>query len=155
VLKHSGATAPLIADKINKARLQKTGIERFVGTLERSLESLDQLPDRTARCDPGCNFLSAPNVDRAPPPALMLWDLADHQPPAVACTLTGPEQVGRAAAWNRVLRTARRSVVPNGLRLSLPPDVAGNLAALTGAEKQCCPHTTFSCTLTLAKSAST
>lgn len=57
----------------------------------------------------------------------------------MACSLTGEGIAERAGQWQRLLSGAERVAVPDGVRLVLPAERAGQVAALAAAEQQCCP----------------
>ena len=135
---------PRIADRIADAGGRIAELQALTASLHRALEHLDALPDRTGPCDPECGFL-APATSTSPVVPLTLspnrvavgaqrWRTAP-----VACSLT-PEVLGeRTAQWHRLLDGAPHESIPDGVRLTLPVERAGPVAALAAAEQQCCP----------------
>jgi hypothetical protein len=64
--------------------------------------------------------------------------------PIIACSLTEGEQNDRVEQWRRLLTTAvRREPVDGGIRIVLPMEMAGQIAALAADEQQCCPFFDF------------
>ena len=62
----------------------------------------------------------------------------------VACSLAVTDLTQRSTEWRNLLSGAERTTIPEGLRLTLPIERAGALAALAAAEQQCCPFFDFS-----------
>lgn len=57
----------------------------------------------------------------------------------MACSLTGDDLGDRVAAWREVLDGAVRAEFAGGVRVTLPAERAGAVAALAAAEQRCCP----------------
>ena len=49
----------------------------------------------------------------------------------------------RSAAWHRTLDGAQSHMIADGVRLTLPVERAGAVAALAAAEQECCPFFDF------------
>jgi len=90
------------------------------------------------RRSPNVPTLSVPTASVPTPTASEPW----RQAP-VACSLTADGLGERAAQWQGLLVGAGREPIPDGLRLTLPADRAGELAALAAAEQQCCAFFDF------------
>lgn len=61
----------------------------------------------------------------------------------MACSLTDQDAVERAGRWRRLVAGAEREPIEDGVRLTLPADRAGELAALAVEEQLCCPFFDF------------
>jgi hypothetical protein len=61
----------------------------------------------------------------------------------VACSLTADGLGERTAQWQQLTSGAARQDISDGVRLTLPADRAGDVAALAAAEQQCCPFFDF------------
>src|SRR5699024_1170609 len=57
----------------------------------------------------------------------------------VTCSLTGEDIVEQARQWQRLLSDAECTEIDDGLRLTVPVERAGKIAALGTVEQQCCP----------------
>ncbi|MFK0142824.1 MerR family transcriptional regulator [Streptomyces murinus] len=140
---------PRVVARIEDAERRSAEPAAFTAALHRGLEHLDTLPDRAGRCDPRCHFLipaSPPNITPASPPqAAQPGSVPGAGPDAVSqpCALTGQASRERIAAWREATDGAVRTIVPDGVRLTLPPTRAGGLAQLAAAEQQCCPSPDF------------
>ncbi|HEX3750255.1 MAG TPA: hypothetical protein VHW06_06800 [Streptosporangiaceae bacterium] len=70
-------------------------------------------------------------------------------PEPIACALSAGDQDRRVGEWRELLAQATgREPVPDGVRFTLPPTLAGTAAELAAAEQRCCPFFRF--TLVLA-----
>jgi hypothetical protein len=68
---------------------------------------------------------------------------------AIACTLTGDDQIDRIEHWRRLLAQAVGRVrLDDGLRIAFPIALAGAVAELAAAEHQCCAFFDFTLRLT-------
>jgi MerR family transcriptional regulator, copper efflux regulator len=62
----------------------------------------------------------------------------------IACTLNGSDQGQRVGEWQNLLaHGTAREPVPDGIRVTLPAELAGPAAELAAAEQQCCPFFRF------------
>jgi MerR family copper efflux transcriptional regulator len=61
----------------------------------------------------------------------------------VACTLSGDGPRGRVAEWRAVLDGAVHVAIPEGLRLTLPVELAAAIAGLAAFEQQSCAFFCF------------
>ncbi|MGW2054113.1 MerR family transcriptional regulator [Streptomyces sp. NPDC001840] len=155
----SGACADVKADlrprltaRIADAERRTAELGAFTASLHRALNHLDALPDRSARCDPECGFLTGdtPSRTAVPVPFSSGRKAADaeaagerwHSQP-VACSLTADRLGERAAQWRRLIDGAEHETIPDGLRLTLPSARAGDVAALASSEQECCPFFDF------------
>lgn len=139
---------PRLAARIAEAERRMAELTAFTAVLHRAREHLDALPDRSGRCDPQCAFL-APDSGAAPPP-LASSPPAEAEAKAerwhsvpVACSLTGEGIAERAGQWQQLLSGAEREEIDDGVRLIVPTERAGQIAALATAEQRCCPFFDF------------
>jgi len=67
----------------------------------------------------------------------------------IACTLGGDEMERRVLEWSDMVSHVReRAPIPDGIRVSLDPDFPiDRLAALAGAEHECCAFLSFAITM--------
>jgi MerR family transcriptional regulator, copper efflux regulator len=127
---------PRVADRMAEARGRIAELEAFTASLRRALERLDALPDHADRCDAACGFLT--------PAASTRGDDGERWRSApVARSLPSQGAAERGAQWRRVLDGAVREPVPDGVRLTLPVERAGAVAALAASEQECCPFFDF------------
>ena len=64
--------------------------------------------------------------------------------PPIACTLSGSDQDQRVGEWQKLLaHGTAREPVPDGVRVTLPAELAGPAAELAAAEQRCCPFFRF------------
>jgi DNA-binding transcriptional MerR regulator len=147
---------PLLVARIDQAQQRAAELAAFTVNLQQAAAHLDALPDRAERCDPQCGFLGRRPADVVVPDPVMVplhrtrheaQDQAWRSAP-VACSLSGQDIRQRADQWRAVLEGARREPIPEGLRLSLPADRAGQVAELAAAEQQCCAFFDFRLHLT-------
>jgi DNA-binding transcriptional MerR regulator len=129
---------PRVAARLEEAERRVADLTAFAASLRQALAHLDALPDRPGRCDPECGFLAPAGPSPRPEHDGERWRTAP-----VACSLTGQDVTERAAHWQRLLDGAGREPVEEGLRLTLPAEHAGELAALAAEEQQCCPFFDF------------
>ena len=61
----------------------------------------------------------------------------------VACSLDGPDQADRAAAWLTAVDGAATAPIDDGLRITVPLDRLAAITELAAAEQQCCPFLDF------------
>ena len=151
---------PRIRARLAEAEQRAAELTAFSGALRGALAHLDALPDRAEPCDPECVFLTptlrteaSGTVDvhlSADRPAAQAEAEAGAEPEperwrtaAVACDLSGHDMRERAAQWNAVLTGAVRTVIPEGLRLTVPVERTAQVAALAAAEQQCCAFFDF------------
>ncbi|WP_189323453.1 MerR family transcriptional regulator [Streptomyces flaveus] len=147
---------PRITAHITEAEARAAEVAAFTATLHRALDHLDALPDRSDRCDPECGFLSprAPAARRVDVPLLPSRRAAEAgtttaaeaeqwRTAPVACSLTADGIGERTAQWQRLTAGAERQDIPDGVRLTLPAERAGDVAALAAAEQRCCPFFDF------------
>jgi MerR family copper efflux transcriptional regulator len=139
---------PRVAARLDEAERRITELTAFTASLTRALAHLDALPDRSGRCDPQCGFLG-PAVGSGPVPVQLSARAAEGgggerwRAEPVACSLTGDALAQRVARWRQLLAGAERETIDDGIRLTLPADRAGALAALAADEQQCCPFFDF------------
>lgn len=138
---------PRLSTRITQAEQRAAELAAFTATLHRAVEHLDALPDRAGRCDPQCGFLGARPASSAVPVTLhrTRQDAEDEawRTAPVACSLSGQDMQRRADQWRSLLKGARREEIPDGLRLTLPAERAGQIADLAAAEQQCCAFLDF------------
>lgn len=140
---------PRLAVRIADAEQRSTELAGFVTTLQAAVRHLDALPDRAGRCDPQCGFLGPqPSGSAAPVPIELHRTRQDAEDQAwrtapVACSLNGEDMKERAAQWRVLLEDAEHEQIPDGVRLSMPAERAGQIAELATAEQQCCPFFDF------------
>lgn len=153
----SGACAEVKADlcvriaaRITDAETRVAELTGFIATLHRALEHLEALPDRPDRCDPACGFLAPTTAVSGPVDvALSPSRRAARSRPErwrsapVACSLGSGGLVEQTAQWRRLVDGALRQETEDGIRLTLPADRAGDIAALAAAEQRCCPFFDF------------
>ena len=125
---------PRLVARLGEAELRAAELTVFTDSLVGALEHLDGLPDRAGPCDSECGFPGLGPVGEV----RERWRIAP-----VACSLMGDEVGERAGQWREVLAGAKGTSILEGVRLSLPADRAGSLAALAAAEQQCCPFFDF------------
>lgn len=116
---------PRLAERLTAAQEQAAQAMAFVATLRSAVDRLDALPDRAGPCTPECADLTAP----ASVP--------------VACSLSAGDLDDRVGQWRAVAEGATRSDIPGGVRLTLPVERAGAVAALAADEQACCPFLDF------------
>ncbi|MFD5317402.1 MerR family transcriptional regulator [Streptomyces sp. NPDC127098] len=127
---------PRLLARLAEAEDRAAELAAFTASLRAALERLDALPDRAAPCDPSCGFLTPTRESAAPE--------TEHRPSApVACSLTGQDLTERVTAWQRALDGARRTPVPDGLRLTVPAERTSAVAELAAAEQRCCAFFDF------------
>jgi hypothetical protein len=145
---------PRVAERASEARARAAELAAFIDVLHRTLERLDELPDRTGPCDAECGFPAAgptvPPAAEASPPAhgaargeaagggSERWRTAP-----VACSLRGDALGERAAQWRRLVGDAVGRRVEDGVRLTVPADRATAVMALAADEQRCCPFFDF------------
>lgn len=131
---------PRLAARITEAEQRATELAAFTAMLHQAAEHLDALPERDERCDQECGFLNprSSRQDAAGSDETQAWRTFP-----VACTLTGQDMKRRADQWHTLLDGARRQPIPDGLRLTLPAERAGQVAELAAAEQQCCAFFDF------------
>lgn len=125
---------PRVAARLEEAERRIAELTAFAASLRQALAHLDAMPDRAGRCDPECGFLDPTESSR---------DGGRWRTAPVACSLTGQDVAERAAHWQRLLDGAGRKPIDEGLRLTLPAERAGELAALAAEEQRCCPFFDF------------
>jgi DNA-binding transcriptional MerR regulator len=122
---------PRIVSRLAEAEHRAAELDAFTSTLRGALDHLDALPDSAEPCGPQCAFLDAPaEAER--------WRTAP-----VACALTGDGMRERAAQWRDALDGAIRTVIPDGVRLTMPVDRAAVVVGLAADEQDCCPFFDF------------
>lgn len=65
---------------------------------------------------------------------------------SIACTLGSSDYQRRIADWQRLVEGCSREDVHGGVRVVVPSERAGELAALVVAEQKCCPFLDFGMT---------
>lgn len=153
---------PLVATGIGDAEHRIAELTAFSARLARVHEDL-LAPAPEGACGPGCGCVPAATgpvllelsslADLGPSsmPREDVGDGQEWQQTAVACTLSGAEQTGRADEWQRLLASATgRSQITNGVQLEFPsdPDVVAAVARLAAAEQKCCAFFDFTLQLT-------
>ncbi|WP_228787999.1 MerR family transcriptional regulator [Nocardia terpenica] len=139
---------PRIRARLDQAEARLTELRAFITSLHIALQRLDQLPDRTDRCDPDCGFLAPTDTTRATelplsPTRANAENTERWRNAPVACSLTGDAMTDRIERWRDALDGAVRTTIPDGVRLVVPVDRAGVLAELAAAEQHCCPFFDF------------
>lgn len=142
---------PRIAARITDAERRAAELTAFTATLHAAQEHLDALPDRGSRCDPQCAFLTPPPTPgrgvpvplASPRPEGDLARAERWRAAPVTCSLTGDDKAERAGQWRDLLSGAGREDIDDGVRLTVPAERAGALAALAAAEQRCCPFLDF------------
>ncbi|MFF2730311.1 MerR family transcriptional regulator [Streptomyces sp. NPDC058008] len=142
---------PRIAARLAEADCRAVELAAFTASLRAALEHLDALPDRASPCDPGCGFLARPAAaDGGTSPVDVVLGSGRRAAGAeawrtapVACSLDGEALRERAVRWREAADGATRTVVPEGLRLTLPVERAAQVAELAAAEQRCCPFYDF------------
>ncbi|KAA2261570.1 MerR family transcriptional regulator [Solihabitans fulvus] len=139
---------PRIAAHLGEAEGRVAELAAFVASLRASLDRLGALPDRAGRCDPECGLVApipsaTPRVrdDAASAgrhPVGESWRTAP-----VACSLSSAGLAERVEQWRAAVAGAVRVEIPDGVRLTLPVERAGAVAALAAAELECCPFLSF------------
>lgn len=146
---------PRIAARLDDAERRLAELCTFTASLQQSLEHLDQLPDRSTRCDPECGFLTPASTVAKPRPVPV--EISSRPPEAdderwrtapVACSLTSKDLGDRIGQWHQLLDGADTVQIPDGVRVTLPAERAGDVAALAAAEQGCCPFFDFRLHLT-------
>ncbi|MFA1540571.1 MerR family transcriptional regulator [Actinomadura monticuli] len=128
---------PRVAARLSEAEHRLAELGAFTRTLHDVLRRLDALPDRAERCDAGCGFPAGPPGagEPAASPA--------EPEPAIACSLDGDGMAERVAEWRAVAGDARPVEIDGGVRVTLPAERAGAVAALAADEQRCCPFFDF------------
>jgi DNA-binding transcriptional MerR regulator len=139
---------PRVADRIADAQSRIAELEAFTVSLHQALEHLDALPDRDGRCDPECGFLAPDIRSRTPVPVTLsasreAAEAERWRTASVACSLTGESLTERTSQWHQVLDGATGEPITDGVRLTLPAQRAGAVAALAASEQECCPFFDF------------
>ncbi|MGH3915940.1 MAG: MerR family transcriptional regulator [Pseudonocardiaceae bacterium] len=138
---------PRIVARVVEAERRGAELAAFTTFLHTALEHLDALPDRTSRCDPECSFRTPPTQVPAYRPVSPSRRTAEEterwRTTSIACSLTADGLGERVAQWRQLVVEARREEIDDGLRLTLPAERAGEVAALAAAEQQCCPFLDF------------
>ena len=125
-----GALRPRIAANIAAAEARAAELTAFTATLHRAIAHLDALPDRDERCDASCDLRNATVACRPAPP--------------VACALDAAALGDRTAQWRELGGSVlSREVVPGGIRLTMPAELACEVATLAAGEQRCCPFFAF------------
>ncbi|WP_406690324.1 hypothetical protein REH65_31130 [Saccharopolyspora sp. ID03-671] len=137
-----------MAARIAEAEQRTAELVAFTTVLYRALGHLDALPDRSGHCDPQCAFLTPSNGTSPVPvtsarPAETEANAERWRTVPVACSLTGEDIGERAGQWQQLLRGAEHEEIDDGVRLTVPADRAGQIAALAADEQQCCPFFDF------------
>lgn len=132
-----------ITARITDAQRQATELAAFTAVLHRALKHLDALPDRSSPCDPQCASLApSDNAELAFSPQAEADTERWHMAP-VACSLPSQDITERTAQWQQLLSGAEREEIDDGVRLIVPAERTGQIAALAAAEQQCCPFFDF------------
>lgn len=137
---------PNLTSRLAETESRRAELSAFAEMLRATLAHLDGLPDRATRCDPTC----APPTSRTrtrtavpvPTPASRTVALT-HTSTPIACTLTPEQATNRVTEWRNATAGATHHPIDNGLRLTLPADLAVTLTTLAAAEQQCCPFFDF------------
>ncbi|MGU3500709.1 hypothetical protein [Mycobacterium sp. C31M] len=53
-----GRIRPMMARRLDDVTARIAALREFADSLQAALSQLDDLPDRSTPCDPGCTFLS-------------------------------------------------------------------------------------------------
>lgn len=133
---------PRITARLDDAEQRAAELETFTASLRNALHHLDHVPERDGRCDAECCFPGAeaeaePETEPEPEQAKR-WRSAP-----IACSLNPGEVDERSDQWRDLLEGAERTSLPEGLRLTVPVERAGAVAALAAAEQSCCPFFDF------------
>lgn len=108
-------------------------------------------PGRVARphqpVRPGVRFLTPQTQAPASRPVSPSRQAAEEterwRTAPIACSLTADGLGERIAQWRQLVAGARREEIDDGLRLTLPAERAGEVAALAVSEQRCCPFFDF------------
>lgn len=138
-----GRLRPLLEEQLARVHEGLAEMSQVQRDLDGALRHLDELPDRSERCDPGCAFLAT-----------------SREPEPVACTLGGAARREQVADWRRLVEGAPLTRTAHGVRVELSTADLTTAASLAAAEQECCPFLGFEITLhggafTLAISAPT
>ncbi|MFG2195738.1 MerR family transcriptional regulator [Streptomyces sp. NPDC048639] len=124
---------PRLAARLEEAERQRGEVVSFIDELRSARARLEALPDRAGRCDSACGCpgtsQQADGVPENEP-----WRTAP-----LACSLSADGVEQRVGRWRTAVDGAVRTGIPDGLRLTLPAERAGEIAALAAAEQECCP----------------
>nr|WP_030267265.1 MerR family transcriptional regulator [Streptacidiphilus jeojiense] len=136
---------PRVAERISDAHSRIAELQAFTAYLRRAMEHFDALPDHEGRCGPECGFPAPGTPPRTTPVATgsKAAEAEQRRTASVACSLAGANLADRAGQWQQVLDGADREPVPGGVRLTLPTERAGAVAALAACEQECCPFLDF------------
>lgn len=141
---------PRIAARLDDAERRLAELRTLTSSLQRALEHLDALPDRSTRCDPECGFLTPASTVAQPRPVSV--EISSRPPETddeqwraapVACSLSSEDLGDRVGQWRRLLADADAVQIPDGVRVTSPAERAGDVAALAAAEQGCCPFFDF------------
>jgi MerR family transcriptional regulator, copper efflux regulator len=139
--------SPRLTARIAEAEQHASELAAFIATLHRAREHLDALPDRDGRCDPRCGFPAPGPTADAESVTLhrTRQDVEDQarRSASVACSLGGPAVSDRIRQWQDLLAGAGREPITDGVRLTMPSDLAAQVAGMAAAEQQCCPFFDF------------
>lgn len=154
--------------RVAESERRAAELAAFTATVQRAIDHLDALPDRSERCGMECYPPSVVQsdhqhgreqaveeavrvgADQVPEPEVergggdRLPEPEHWRTAPVACSLSSAdERDERAAQWSAVLVGAAKTQIADGVRLTLPADRAAQVAELTAAEQACCPFFGF------------
>ncbi|MEU6080445.1 MerR family transcriptional regulator [Streptomyces sp. NPDC047108] len=129
---------PRLAARLEGAERQRADVTSFIAVLRSALGQLETLPDRAGRCDSGCSLARSTAAERDMAAEAEPWRFAP-----VACSLSAGGLEQRVCQWHTAVDGAVRARIPDGVRLTLPVERAGTVAALAAAEQRCCPFLDF------------
>jgi MerR family transcriptional regulator, copper efflux regulator len=115
---------PRLLARLAEVTSESRSLTDRADALEAAIVQLDAMPDRDERCDERC----LPGAPAAAVPST-----------PIACSLDAEGQTARRGRWREVLAGARRTPLPDGVRLAVPADRAAAVAELGVAESDCCP----------------
>lgn len=136
-----GDLRPRIDARLAQALARQAELGGLIASLRGALRRLDELPDRSGRCDQECGFPA-----RAP-------ELTEHyvrqsdtdrwRGAPVACSLGGADRGERTERWHELLADGVRRPIEEGVEVTVSADRAADIAALAVAEQRCCPFFDF------------
>lgn len=146
---------PLVAERIADADRRQAELAAFSTRLAEVHEQLSS-PAPAGGCGPDCGCTTTAS---GPVPVTLSRTRPDEtaaetwRDAPVACTLDGPSLGERTAQWQRITaRATDRQDTNDGVTLRFPatPELAAEVAALAGAEQDCCAFFDFTLHLTPA-----
>lgn len=133
---------PRITARLDEAELRAAELATFAASLRVALRHLDAVPDRAGRCAAECCFPA--QAGSGEDELVGTVDTTERWRNApVACSLSADDAGERGTEWRDLLAGAQQETLPEGLRVTVPIERAGAIAALVAAEQECCPFFDF------------